>query len=520
MDIPRLTRNQIAEYNSFDAFAVSRSEAAATAGGNRSRPFITSSAQQSLGLLKNLTKNLETLRGNLQLMHNFAQQGMKAARLTDERRDEIFGQLRSLAAGIDIIVRDFQLDGRPLLDGRRFELSTGVSKLRMSLDNLSTVGEDSLGLTRRREGAWADVSYDMMSIMRNTTSGLTGLDISHARAISPAQGKAELDDGEYRVKVSYAGADSIVELQRMDGTVIQKKEGVDLSGTGKELVDMGLGVQLAFEKTLFRTPLGGDKYDHELLGPTTLYAVLKYERNYEQELIGDERAIPQRQSTVEIARGGTIKGSTGKLNVGASIAGVGEGVMPMKTGLYDLKVKYDGERSSLWLYDPRGTLVSIKRGIDLTKEGKQSIDTGVGIKIELNGEDFTSNKRDYSVYLNYVAQDKPSETFDYRAFSKRLEQSLKTIDDQIATVQMAQDEIIARHQIVQQAQQIGNAASAATLAQSVSSLIASAMDGASPIDTFADAQNQFLFTAQSLFNTIGGSLQAQGDISPTVLSTF
>ncbi len=525
MDIPSLTRTQVKEYLNVNAFAIARPEDELATLRNAS--VTTSSIQESLGLLAKVQEKVTLIRGNLETMRELAEKAKNPGRLRDEKRQEIFGQLRSLSAGIDVITSSFNLDGKGLLSGRKFELASGNNPVRLELADLSSSGEDSLGLSLKREGAFTDISYDTLARMRNASSDLIGLDLSEATPAEVAEGQQELADGDYRLKITYKGPDSIVEIQKMDGTTVRKVEGVDLSGSGQELVDMGVGVRFSFEKTKFETALHGDKYDYEFFGPTSLYANLKYERNLQHEMLAGEELDYARQSSVGVLRGGTIKGTTGELKVSASIAGVQEGHQDMASGQYRVKVKYEGARSSVWLYNPNGTLISTKRGLDLTGEEAISVDMETGIRIKLDPSSFTSDKRDYNVYLNYQEAEQPDELFDYKAYLKQIDKALETLEEQEWLIAATQEELTNRYQLTNQAVRSAGAGAWVTQAQSVNSMLGGTLDGnilgtlGTLYGTGSSASGQQLLLSQGdIFGSMQSALAAQANVDPTILAAM
>lgn len=522
MDIPRLTKDQIAEYMQVNAFALPRTDSLANA--RTSTALRTTSIQQSLGLLSKVQEKLTTIESNLELMHTLATLAKNPGRLSDSRRQEVYGQLRALSAGIDVIASDFELDGRKLLKGQKFELDSGNGTVRLDLNSVAASGEDSLNIATKHDAAFTEISYDYLAQLRNTSSDLIGLDLSEATPAEIASDQQELETGDYRIKITYKGPESIVDIQTMDGVSVRKVDGVDLSGNGQEIIDMGVGVKFSFEKTLFETVLGGDKYDYDLFGPTSLYANLKYERNEQHELFSGEELEYNRQDSVSIISGGKVKGTTGTLDITASAAGVQEGHTAMTSGQYRVQVRYDGDRSSVWLYDPLGQLISTKRGIDLTGNEALSIDMETGLRLKLDPEDFSTDRKSSNVFINYEAADQPDEIFDYKAYAKQIEKAYTSIEEQLALVASAQEDLTQRYQLANQATQAASAGAWVTQAQSLSSLLAGSLDssilGTINGQTASSASDQLLLTTGDIFGSLQSAISTQANVDPTILAAM
>ncbi len=516
----------ILKYNLSNAFAIPKSEVDDNSA-YKYKSVSTKTYGQSLALLNGMNEKLGILKTNLQLMQNYALKGLKATVLDSKARSEAYAQLRSLSAGIDTIVRDYKLENIPLFNGRQFNLSYGSGSVKVNLDNLSSSGENGLGLASSPEGAFASISYDYLALMKNSATDIAGLDISDAKSISvksdayPYSG--ELKDGNYWVKVTYMGTQSTVEIQNLDGTTIQKVEGVDFTGTGQVSVKTNVGVELSFEKTQFQTALGGDKHDWEVFGAQSLYANLRYERNVQHVLDDGSGKTLTEESSVSVARGSTLIGSSGNLKVGASTSPVYDGVTTMDTGQYDLKIKYDGAKSSLWLYDKSGKLISTKRGVDLTGEDKFSVDMGTGVTISLDPNNFDSSKRDYHVYLNYTAADKASEELDYNAYYERIVAAIATIQEQIDVVAQAKEELESRYSIIQNAFKLAN--NGGGTSSVLSSLIGgSSLDASSLFSTVNNTSSSsggsVLLSSGNILGALQSSVESMSDIDPAVLARY
>ncbi|MBN1403636.1 MAG: hypothetical protein JW942_04115 [Opitutales bacterium] len=526
--------NTILEYNLKNAFAIPTSEVEDTSS-YKYKSIETDTYSQSLALLNGVTKKLETIQTNLQLMQNYALEGYQATVKDSDARAEAYAQLRSLSAGIDTVVRDFKMEDIPLFNGRSFELSYGSGSIGMNLDNLASSGEEGLGLAKEGDGAFATISYDYLALMKNSATDIAGLDISEANAtsvdLSAPPYTGELEDGDYWIKVTYMGKESVVEIQNMDGSTIEKIEGVDLTGTGQVSVKSNVGVELSFEKTYFETALGGDKHDWETQGAQSLYANLHYERNVQHILDDGSGEELVDENSVSIANGKTSsKYPNGKYGVTGSISGslavtantspVYDGVTTMESGQYDLKIKYDGAKTSLWLYDNTGNLISTKRNVDLTGEDPVNVDMGTGVTIELDPENFSSAKRDYHVYLNYEAEDKLSEELDYDEYYNRIISALETIQEQLDVVEQAKSELESRYSIVQSALSISSYSTS-----SLSSLIAGGSTDASSLfgainATGSDSTGNVLTASGNILGALQSAASSMQDVDPGILALY
>ncbi len=523
VNLQKLSWETIVEYNLANAFAIPVSEVEDT-DSIKYKSVATDSYSQSAGLLKDMTENLETLMGNLDAMYGFASSATKLSKNDSEGRAEAYAQLRSLSAGVDTIVRDYKLEDIPLFNGRSFELSYGNGKIGMTLDNLESSDEEALGLAKDGEGAFVTVSYDYLAMMKNATSDIVGLDIAEAYAsdvdLSKYPYTGQLEDGDYWVKVTYKGAASDIEIQNMDGSTIEKVSGVDLSGTGQVSVKFNSGVTLELEKDYFETALGGDKYDYDVLGVQSLFAKLKYETNVQHNLDDGTDYELKTSDTVAMNSGSRIAGTTGTLKVGAVTSPVSGSAVEMKSGNYNMKLQYDGEKSSIWIYASDGTLVSTKRNIDLTGEDAFSVDMGTGISITLDPNNFTSEKRNYYSNLTYTRADEASDVFDFDSYLERIQSAIDLVQEQLDVVEEAQEALDSRYSIVQSALKIANSSgSGLTNLLAGSGLDAGSLFG-SINSTSSSSSTQVLLSSGSIFAAMQESVASLSDVDPAILAAY
>jgi hypothetical protein len=515
-------------YNQANSFSTSTSDLSKYTSKGAYDTITTTSYKESLGLLSAMTSDLTTLKSNLQYMLNYDVNGENA--VTDSDKEKAYAQLRTLAAGVDSIVGSFKLDSDTLLSGRTFELNYGSSTdLKMSLDNLfasdlkdylsvtskstssststssSSTSSDNQGLNLASigKGAKTTISYDYLNTLRNSQVSLNGLDISSATASTGDSTHSQLTDGEYQVEVRYKGTEkgvgSSVYIEKLDGTVVDEADDVDLSGTGQMDLKFASGVTLSLEKTHYRTSTGGDKSDSDV----SLYANLSYTsvKTFNLDDGTDTKIVSS--NSVSVVAGSTLSGATGSVSVTANTASVHKGITNMTTGQYDLKVNYsgtDGHDSSLWLYNSSGTLISTRvvnlSALDSDSDGKVSVDMGTGMAVTLTASDFTSSDRTYDSYFKYTAKDNAYEKFDYDAYYDVINSALSEVEDQLSVVSDAKTELQSRYSTVQSAVKL---AKSGTL--SGSSSLGSILSGSS-------------VSASSLFSSISGS--SSSDSTTTV----
>ena len=507
-DISALSWAKVLEYNQTNAFAIPKT-AVVDDTFTKYQKTTTTSYKQSTALLSSLSDKLDVLLSNLKNMKTSVAAGQTAT--TDKKKETAYAQLRALSAGIDSITRSYKLEDLTLLTGRDYKLSFGSGQtLGLKLDNLSSSGTDGLGLATADKGAFVDVSYDYLNTMRNASVSLAGLDISSASTCEGDSTVQQLTDGKYQVQVKYMGAKSTVYIQNLDGTVIDKKENVDLSGSGQLDVKFGCGVQLSMEKTYFKTALNGDKYDYDTFGAVSLYANLSYESNVGHNLDDGTNKKLVTSNSVSVASGGTLSGTTGTLKVKADTAAVSDGRTAMTTGQYRLKFQYagdNGSKSSAWLYDTNGNLVSTVRGIDLSKGTAVSVDMGTGVAVSFNPKDFTSSQRTYNTYLNYTAADVPYKEFDYKAYAQKISDAMDKVQENIDTVTKAQETLDSQYSIVQSAQQLAITGGAAQT--SLADVLSSALS--------TKSGSSISIGAKSLFSSIN-STSSSSSTTTNVLS--
>jgi flagellin-like hook-associated protein FlgL len=352
----RLTISQIQDYNNRNAFTRARSGTGLTAAtfldSVKQAPdykrFQTDGIQRSYSILNGIAERMDMIRANLGTMLAYSRQG--AAASSSLARDEAIGLLRSLSGGIDDIVDNTVFSGTKVLDGRPIELSMtaagGGPTERLNLRSYYSGDSDGLALTDQPASSKSTVFYDYYAMFRNSSAGVVGLDISDAISSPVTKGRKELDNGQYRLEISYAGPDSAISIKSPTGGLINTIRGVDLSGSGQELVDLEVGVTLSIKKEQILQSI--DKYDYETNGPAKLYAMILHEQTYEHQLKQDGfQQFTNQSLQVNFQR--KLSGvDGGELRFDAIKATpVKEGTLGLASGLYSVSVNYNGASSSV-----------------------------------------------------------------------------------------------------------------------------------------------------------------------------
>lgn len=363
----------------------------------------TEDIDASLRLLTGAYERLETIEGNLKSMLDLANEASLSRRISDSKREEIYAQLRSLSAGIDILADQTRYDELKILDGSKVELADGSgAPTTLTIGNMATSGLDSLLISRKERAGIGTVFYDEAVLERNSRSTLVGLDISEVNSVRPQAGMDELEDGNYTVKITYAGPDSTIELLDETNNVLGKQENVDLSGTGQELVNLGVGVQLSIEKENQREALGVelfDKYDYRSYGPTELYAKLNYQRVLTHNLDAGHAPAPKRASLSNSTEAVTANGAGNLYFGGVAMAEPQNGRSELAEGRYTVEVRYNGETSNLFLRDANGRLIDAKTRVDLSNSGLHNVRFDSGPNVTLVNNAFTESRGSFSSTL-------------------------------------------------------------------------------------------------------------------------
>ena len=511
-----LSIQEILDYNNRNAFTRVR-----TAPIRSSKTFLDSLADaskqslhtqnlsESYSLLSGLADRLEMIRSNLSTMYQYARAGASA---TGSSRDEYIGLLRSLSGGIDDIVDATVWDGEKTLDGKTLDLSmsqssSGASK-KIELGTFYTSDEDGLNLSNQPSSGKVAVFYDYYAAYRNQQAGVVGLDINEGYASEVDSTKNELETGTYRLEISYAGPDSSISVKTLTGALINKVDGVDLSGTGQELVDLEVGASLSISKEQILQSV--DKYDYENEGPATLYAMMDYERVYRHELSQEDFSeFTERELEVGYKRK-LSDGDNGSVEIESLVmSGIDPDTTGLATGDYSLRVNYRGEHSSVEIRDSQGRMKYLNYNVDLSGNDKVKIDTGKGISFTIDNDDFADSSGQMIAFFSYQAESNNNEDFDFNAYAAKIEAAIGKLDADLNTILGAQDEIV-------QLNSYTNGTYAQSAATSGAGLVTSLISGsisssASSIFNYSSG-NSLSLAANQIFQNTASAMSVQANV--------
>lgn len=514
----RLTTSQIQDFNNPLAFARDRSQRVGQnqLNNSTSNTVRTGDIEESYRLVLGASERLETLAGNLQTMLGLANEGQRI-RGNDRKLQEVYGKLRSLSAGFDQVVGAIRFDGNTIFTGKNLvlNLGSGAQPITLETSKLLTYGDSSLKLSESEASAKASVRYTTEDVVLNDAYSLIGLDIDDASYIPGSNSALELDEGKYKVKVTYEGDNSTVELLTEEGALVEKQEEVDLSGSGREWVDFDVGVRLSFEKVQLLESI--DKYDFETNGPAYVYATLDYERIEAHTLRTSESPAATEKaeflySPIMTAEdGGTLTASNPELSP------VSPESSPLTTGNYTLTVEYRGENSYIRLTDTLGRLRGYQYGVDLTTEGSTKIDMGVGLSFEVTNSSFSEDST-LNIPVSFERPAPAIDDFDFREYAKRIESAIDVVEEE----RTAMADVISQ---VEESNQLRNLASTTATPNSLAFNSASAISiltppsiGTNSFDPGATRARTNLLANQIFAGTT--ALPAQANQSPEALASL
>lgn len=503
----RLTTRQIAEYTSPLAFSTLRSQPFGQAPQvDRKRPVVTSSLEESYRLVRGAKERMGMVRANLTTLLELSQQGQRSG-VSDRRRAELVGLMRSLTAGIDDIISQSKFKEQPLFEGKKFNLGLERGQpLRFELPDLRTSKIGDRPLTRQIERADVEILYDAGLNARNTASGLFGLEVSAGELVPPREGFPELRDGIYNGEIRYEGANSTVIIRDQSGLELIRQNNVDLSGSGREFVTFDNGLQLQVDKESLFDAI--DKYDFENFGPASHHFSFGYERVKGQELYsGDGNSAVHDQvgllSNLSLNR----DGSSLQIN-GVRMSGVADGVEGLDSGSYLLEVRYNGSESSVRLTDLSGRVRGEVRGVDLTQNRTVTLDTGLRIEIGNTGlADGVTGRASAVVEVERARS--ATDKFDFRGYSASIEAALKLIDEQMELLAEAEFAIEDQNMLKNAMAQGVTMPSAALMAGGATGILTSSVTGKFNLFGGGALDSQLGAVSSQIFNHTSGALSAQ-----------
>lgn len=436
----RLTTRQIEDFNNPMAFARDRVTRIGqqTIGLITNRPIRTNDIEQSFRLVTGASERLETLENNLNTMLQLAREGQRAN--TPRKLQEVYGKLRSLSAGFDQVVDAIKFNGQTVFKGNDLFLSLGpgARPLQVEASKLLTYGDKSLNLSTADPTADVRVTYRTDDLILNSGYSIVGLDIDDAAFIRGSNIALELEDGDYKIAVSYMGKDSSVEIRSLTGTLIERRDNVDLSGEGREWVDFDVGVRLTFAKEQFLQSI--DKYDFEELGPARLSATMSYRRVDAHLLRTLEE--PPKPDSASFLFNTPLQTADSKLALSnPRISPVNPTRQALDSGSYVLEVEYFGKNSVIRLSDGLGRLKAFQFGVDLTESGTRRIDLGVGLSFDLEVDNFTNMGAKLVAPVEFQRDRTALEDFDFRKYAKRITDAIGVVIEQRERIDKAKERI-------------------------------------------------------------------------------
>ncbi|MFP4157011.1 MAG: hypothetical protein ACLFU4_05270 [Opitutales bacterium] len=509
-----LTTKQLDDFNNPLAFSRARTAPVGRTelGRSETSPIKTGNMEESYKLVQGAAKRLETLRGNLDTMLDLAKKGSQAGG-NQRKLDEAYGKIRSLTAGFDQVVEKIRFNKQPVFTDRPVELSMDVGRsIELDPIRLLTYGEDSLNLSESLPSAKVGINFDVDDQIINEGVDIIGLDLTGGSFNPSANPALELEDGIYKVGIEYAGADSAVSISTREGQLIERKEGVDLSGSGSQWVDFDQGVRLNFEMESFFQSF--DKYDFENNGPANLSATMTYER-IERQLIRTEEGPPQ-TAGAELLFDNELRIGEGSLRVSEpEVAPVSPDAQALDSGNYNIEIEYHGEDSIVRLKDSFGRIKAYEFGVDLSQQGSNKVDFGNGLSFQVENDQFTSLGAQYSTNVKYTAESRGIEDFSFRDYQKRIEEAITVIEEQQEIIAETQTKIEETNQLRNQASTGGAPTSGVMNAGSALNVLSGG--GGAGIFASISPEARFGMASEQIFQTTT-ALPTQANQSPEALA--
>jgi hypothetical protein len=510
-----LTTSQIADFNNPMAFARTRTTRVGQTeiGSEHQRTVRTGDIEESYRLVLGATEKLEILSGNLNTMLDLTNSGMR--NLSNSRKqEEIYGKLRSLSAGFDQVVEAIRFNGEKIFTNKPIVLTQGPGTRDLLIDPVSllTHGENSLELSQSVAGASVGVEYYTDDAILNDAYDVVGLELNQASYLPGSNPALELETGSYKVAITYLGKNSSVEIRNTEGDLIEKKDQVDLSGSGSEWVDFDVGVRLKFEmESLFQS---FDKYDFEAKGAAVLSATLNYERVDKHVLrtASEEPAV----NSAEFVFSSPLTIGSSQLKVGnPKIAPLEELTQPLATGNYTIEVEYYGENSIVKLSDELGRLQGYQFGVDLSQDGSHEVNFGNGLSFEIETDQFNTDGASLNTALDYNREAQDLEEFDFNEYADRIREALLIVDEQLLVMGEAKTRIEETNQLRNSAN-TSNAPSAAAFNAASANLLLSG-GGSGGLFGAISSSARFGVLSTQLFETTA-AFQTQANQSPQELA--
>jgi hypothetical protein len=522
------TREQIDSYKDIYAFSTKRSNTLISSTVNTlaegNAIVTTKSADASYQLLQGALGRLDTLRSNLYTLQALATEA-SAYNTSSERKSDIYGMMRSLTTGIDVLVEETKFQSQHIFNGNDLALTgaQGTARAdRIDMPNLSSSGENGLGLSRKIADAQVDVWYDDVATTTNALVGLTGLNVESSTAIAPQNGFQELSSGNYQLKITYAGPDSSVELYNEFGVFLERAQDVDLSGTGKTILKMDSGIELSFDKKNYFDFM--DKYDYESLGSPTLRANLTYQRIYTHQL-DDGSNIDAAKASVEMrTTSPTLYDSAGGTFAVGDIsysAGKDQGTTPLTEDDYQIEILYRGKNSAAFFSDSNGRMLKVLNNVDLSADGEHTLDFENGMCLTVDKNQFTEVAGRLSASIHFKPAEDPSSLIDFESLGDRITQAIATVEAQANNFYTISDKMVNAAQTRANVQEQGKSAGLTALFSSSNSALSlfGSSSGSNSIKGMTDASVMQMFqNTNSAILTQSGAATNSSSLATQLLS--
>lgn len=427
----RLTTSQINDFNNPLAFARDREVRVGQTdlATRETQNFRTKDREASFRLVTGATKRLDTLKSNLETMLDLSRSGERT-RGDSFKRDTIYGKLRSLSAGFDQVVDSVRFDGNPIFSGNTLTLGMGAGSRPLSLETskLFTYGEDALNLSTSNETAEVTVFETVDDVILNQNSSFTGITLSGASYIEGSNSALELDNTNYKVKILFTGNDSAVELRDRSGAVLERQEGINLSGEGREFVDFDVGVQLQIDKQPILGAL--DDLDFTTDNPVEINASILYRRLDSHTLRNDGSQTDTPDGASLLFEAALGNDEVGQLSVSEpTLTPASSDSDALESGFYNMNIEYRGESSYIRLTDALGRIRGFKFDVDLTAEST-SVDFDGGLSVTIANSGWSDNGS-LQVPIEYNRRPPAIDEFDFRQYTRQIEAAMTVIDDEL-----------------------------------------------------------------------------------------
>jgi hypothetical protein len=431
----RLTTTQINDFNNPLAFARERTVRVGQTDTEtrETQNFRTKDREASFRLVTGASKRLETLKGNLETMLDLSRSGERISN-NSYKREEIYGKLRSLSAGFDQIVDSVRFDGNPIFSGNTLNLGMGAGSrpLKLETSKLLTYGENSLKLSTTNATAEITVFETVDDVILNQDTSFTGISLSAASYIEGSNSALELDNTNYKVKIFFTGNNSAVEIRDRSGAIVERQEGINLSGEGREFVDFDVGVQLQIDKQPILGSL--DELDFTTDDPVEVSSSILYRRLDSHTLRNDGSQTDTPDGASLLFEASLGNADTGQLSVSApKLTTATSDSIALESGFYNMNIEYRGEDSYIRLTDALGRIRGFKFGVDLTGPST-SVDFDGGLSVSVSNSGWTENSS-LQVPIEYNRRPPAIEEFDFRQYTEQIENAITAIDDELVKMQ-------------------------------------------------------------------------------------